>query len=202
MTTERRCIATDQVRPVDSLVRFVVGPDNTIVPDIDGKLPGRGLWVAAERSAFEKAVAKGGFAKAARMAVSVPPDLVERVEGLLVARIKASLGLARRAGQLALGYDNVARAFDGKIAPRLLVEASDGAPDGRRKLAAAACRHGLRIATLDCLSSAEMSLALGRPNVIHAAVKPGPLAERLIVDSARLNGLRAMALPVGNERNA
>jgi uncharacterized protein len=200
--TERRCIATGEVRPVESLVRFVVGPDNTIVPDIEGKLPGRGLWVAAERAAFEKAMAKGGFAKAARQVVSVPSDLVERTQSLLVARIKASLGLARRAGQLVQGYDNVVRALGDKIAPRLLVEACDGAHDGRRKLAAAADRHGLHAVLIDGLSSDELSLALGRANVIHAAVKPGPLAERLIVDSARLNGLRAMAPPVGNERNA
>jgi hypothetical protein len=194
--TERRCIATGEVRPVESLVRFVVGPDAAIVPDIEGKLPGRGLWVTAERAALEKA--RTAFAKAARQAVVVPPDLVLRVEALLAARLKASLGLAQRAGLLVQGFDNVLRSFETKNPPRLLVEASDGAADGRRKLQAAAGKLGLQTAILDCLSSAELSLALGRSNVIHAAVKPGLLAERLIVDSARLDGLRA----VGKERNA
>jgi hypothetical protein len=191
---ERRCIATGKVRPVEGLVRFVVGPDNTIVPDIEGKLPGRGLWVTA--GALEKA--RGAFAKTARKPVIVPADLVQRVEALLVARLKASLGLARRAGLLVQGFDNVLRSLEAKIPPRLLVEASDGAAEGRRKLQAAVGKLGLHVASIDCLSGAELSLALGRSNVIHAAVKPSLLAERLIVDSARLDGLRA----VGKERNA
>lgn len=200
MTTERRCVATGEVRPMDSLIRFVVGPDGQIVPDIEGKLPGRGLWVSPD--ALAKAMGKGAFAKAARQAVAVPPDLAERVADLLVRRLKASLGLAQRAGLLLSGFDTVLRALEARNPPRLLVEAADGAADGRRKLQAAVLRQGLQLVTLDCLSGAELSLALGQSNVIHAAVKPGPLAERLIVDSARLNGLRAKAQVFANERDA
>ena len=118
-------------------------------------------------------------------------------------------GMARRAGQLVFGFDNVLRALDEKVPPRVLIEAQDGAADGRRKLSGSAYARGLSVETIDCLSRAELSLALGRENVIHAAVKPGPLAERLIVDSARLLGFRARPVadgtagssPARNERD-
>jgi len=194
---ERRCIATGEVRPDNLLIRFVVGPDGDIVPDISGKLPGRGMWVTADRLVLKQAVAKNAFAKAAKASVAVPSDLAERVERLLASHMQSDLGLARRAGQLVLGFDNVLRALDGKVPPRLLIEAQDGAADGRRKLAGSAAARGLRVETVDCLTRAELSLALGRENVIHAAVKPGPLAERLIFDSARLLGFRATAAADG-----
>jgi len=203
---QRRCIATGRLRPVEELVRFVVGPDGDVVPDVAGKLPGRGLWVTAQRAALAHAVAKNDFAKAAKASVKVAPDLAERLEALLASRMLADLGLARRAGQLVFGFDNVMRALDAKSPPGALVEALDGAADGRKKLASAAASRGLHTPTIACLSRAELSLALGRENVIHAALKPGPLAARLIVNSARLAGLRgretAGSIPAGNERHA
>jgi hypothetical protein len=206
---ERRCIATGEVRPVETLVRFVVGPEGDVVPDIEAKLPGRGLWVTADGAILARAIAKNNFPKAAKASVKVAPDLPARVEARLAGRMLSDLGLARRAGQLVMGFDNVSRAMDGKPPPRVLVEASEGAADGRRKLASAAAARGLRVETIDCLTRAELSLALGRENVIHAAVKPGPLAERLIFDSARLRGFRgrpaadetAGSSPARNERN-
>jgi len=187
---ERRCITTGEVRSVENLVRFVVGPEGNIVPDIEAKLPGRGLWVTADGAILARAVAKNDFPKAAKAPVKVALDLVARVEKRLVGRMLSDLGLARRAGQLVLGFDNVTRALDTKPPPRVLVEASEGAADGRKKLAGSAAARGLRVETIDCLTRAELSLALGRENVIHAAVKPGPLAERLILDSVRLRGFR------------
>jgi hypothetical protein len=105
----------------------------------------------------------------------------------------SDLGLARRAGQLVLGYDNVARALEAKSPPVVLVEAGDGAPEGRRKLLSMARAKGLEPVVLDCLASTELSLALGRENVVHAAIKFGRLAERLTVDAGRLSGLRRAA---------
>jgi uncharacterized protein len=189
---ERRCIVTGELRPSALLIRFVARPGGEIFPDIAGKLPGRGLWVAAERDVLTRTTIANAFAKAAKAPVKVAPDLAQRVEILLSEHMLADLGLARRAGLLVLGFDNVFKALDVKVPPRALVEASDGAADGRRKLAAAAASRQLTVETLDCLTSAELSLALGRENVIHAAVKPGPLAERLIADCARLKGLRAL----------
>ncbi|MDE2183162.1 MAG: RNA-binding protein [Alphaproteobacteria bacterium] len=203
---ERRCIVTGATAPEDRLVRFVVGPDADIVPDLDAKLPGRGLWVAAERATLAKAVAKQAFAKAAKATVKVAEDLPDHVERLLVARMQSDLGLARRAGLAFLGFDNVLRAMDAKVPPRLLIEASDGAADGRRKLANAAFARGIEAPTIDGLTSDELGLALGRENVIHAAVKPGALADRLLLNATRLQGFRPRPAgpsgsnPVRNER--
>jgi predicted RNA-binding protein YlxR (DUF448 family) len=187
---ERRCIATGAILPEEKLVRYVVGPDSDIVPDLDAKLPGRGIWLSADRAAIAKVLAKGGFAKAAKAKVSAAPDLADRVEKLLVARLQADLGMARRAGLLESGFDKVLRALDNKIPPRLLFEAAGPAGDGRRKLAGAIRSRGLEVDIIAILSRDELSLALGRENVVHAAVRPGALADRLFLNAKRLAGLR------------
>jgi predicted RNA-binding protein YlxR (DUF448 family) len=190
---ERRCIVTGQVLPKDRLIRFVAGPDGVVVPDLAAVLPGRGLWVLAERAVVEKAALKGHFAKAARAQVKASPDLAARVEALLVRRMMADLGLARRSGVLVLGSDQVLRALAGKLPPAALIDASDGAADGKRKIRALARGRGWQPVLIVALSSSELSLALGRVNVIHASLKPGRLAERLICDAARLGGFRPQA---------
>ena len=194
---ERRCIVTGRVLPESGLIRFVAAPDGAIVPDLAAKLPGRGLWVSAERAILEAAVAKNQFARAAGSAVKPDKDLAGRVESLIVRRMLDELGLARRSGALVLGYDAVARSLDAKNPPDLLIEASDGATDGRRKLLALAAARGRTPRVIDCFSSAELSLALGRENVVHAALKPGRLSERLGLEAGRLKGLRPATGPVG-----
>jgi hypothetical protein len=187
---ERRCIVTGEVLPERKLVRFVVGPDNDIVPDLAAKLPGRGIWASADTSLLQRAVSKNLFAKAAKAQVKVAADLPMRVERLLVARIQDHLGLARRSGQLVLGFDTVERALTARRKPALLVQASDGADDGFRKLVAITTAQGLEIPALTALVRKELSVALGRENVVHAALFPGPLADRLALDAARLEGFR------------
>lgn len=189
----RRCIVSGTVLPEARLIRFVVGPEGEIVPDIAAKLPGRGIWLAADRQALEKAAAKNHFARAAGRPVRVAPDLAARVEALLIRRIGDDLGLARRSGAVILGFDKISRALAGRSPPAVLVEAADGAADGRRKLLGVASAHGLSPKVLDCLNSQELSLALGRENVVHAALKSGHLAERLDMNAGRLAGLRAPA---------
>jgi uncharacterized protein len=187
---ERRCIATGAILPEDELVRYVVSPDGDIVPDLDAKLPGRGIWLSATRTAMAKAMAKGDFARCAKAKVTVPADLPERVEHLLVTRIQADLGMARRAGLLDAGFDNVLRALGKKISPCLLFQAADASADGRRKLDGVLRSRGLKAATIDLLTRDELGLALGRQNVVHAAVRPGVLADRLKLNAKRLAGLR------------
>ena len=194
---ERRCIVSGEVLADDKLVRFVLDPEGNVVPDVAAVLPGRGIWVRASREAVDTAVAKNLFSKAAKEKVHAAPDLADRVEQRLVAKMLGDLGLARRAGQLVLGFDNVSRALDAKTPPMLLIEARDGASDGRRKLRQACTARGLKIQVIEALDAAELSLALGRENVVHAALKPGRLAERLIQDACRLAGFRAP-----NERHA
>ena len=187
---ERRCVVSGEVLSEDRLIRFVVSPDGEVTPDIAAVLPGRGIWVGATRDAVNAAVKRNLFAKAAKTNVTVAPDLADRVEALLVARIQADLGMARRSGQIHLGFNTVQRALQSAAPPALIVEASDGATDGKRKLFAAGHARGLKIETLECLSSQEIGLAVGRENVIHAALKSGRLQERLSFDAGRLKGFR------------
>jgi predicted RNA-binding protein YlxR (DUF448 family) len=187
---ERRCIVTREVLPESQLVRFVVGPENEIVPDLAAKLPGRGLWVRADRASLEQAVKKNLFAKAAKANVRAAADLPARVEALLVVRMQEHLGLARRSGALVLGFDSVVRALGSRRKPAALVEARDGAEDGRRKVLAVARAQGIEPIIIAALRSDELSMALGRETVIHGALFPGPLAERLALDAERLEGFR------------
>jgi predicted RNA-binding protein YlxR (DUF448 family) len=190
MDRERRDIVSGQVMPEHRLIRFVADPDGQVVPDIAARLPGRGLWVEARAAAIARAVEKKLFSRAAKRQVSATPDLAARAEKALVQRMLGDLGLARRSGALVLGFDNVQRALDGHTPPRVLIEASDGAADGKRKLYAAAYRRHMGCAVIECLTSAELGLALGRENVIHAAIQPGGLADRLVFDAERLAGFR------------
>jgi len=181
----RRCVVTREVLPKAALIRFVVGPDGAIVPDVGEQLPGRGLWVKAAADALA-AAAKGQFAKAARRPVTVAPDLAARTEVLLTQRCLDIVGLARRAGQAVAGFEKVREALaHGRAA--VLLAAADGAADGRAKLQAL----GRDLPLVELFSVAELSAALGRENVVHAALGPGRLAERLVVESGRLAGVRA-----------
>lgn len=181
----RRCIVSRAVRPKAELVRFVVSPDGLVVPDVDERLPGRGLWLSAARDVVDTARAKGLFAKAAQARVEVPADLADRVEALLLGRCESLLGLARRAGQLVAGFEKV-REWLAKGKAGLLVEAADGAADGRTKLAGAAGD----LPRIEVLRAAEMARALGREHVVHVAVAPGGLADGLRREAARLAGFR------------
>jgi hypothetical protein len=196
-THERKCIVSGKLRDRAHLIRFVVSPDGEAVPDLAAKLPGRGLWVSADRTAIEIAVAKNHFSKAAKTNVKAAADLASRVEALIARRMTDDLGMAKRSGALVSGFDNVARALESTKAPGALVEASDGAADGRRKLANLARARGISVPVIDALTSVEIGLALGRENVIHAALKSGALAERLIFEAGRLCGFRAAGKHAG-----
>lgn len=188
---ERRDIVSGHVMPENRLLRFVAAPDGAMVPDVAAKLPGRGVWVEASRVAIAKAVEKKLFARAAKAQVTATADLAERAEKALVTRMLGDLGIARRSGALVLGFDNVLRALEGPKPPKVLIEAFDGASDGKRKLYAAAHRLELSCVVIESLTRAELGLALGRENVIHAAIQPGGFADRLILDAERLSGFRS-----------
>jgi predicted RNA-binding protein YlxR (DUF448 family) len=169
------------------LIRFVAGPDGVATPDLARKLPGRGLWVAADRESVATAAKKGLFARAAKAKVTASTDLPDQVERLLKVRLLSALGLARRAGDLTSGFEKVSSAISsGKAA--WLVEASDGAVDGRRKLVALARRQASPPGLVGLFNSTELSLALGGENVIHTAFLAGRAAERWAEDVRRLAG--------------
>ena len=185
----RRCLATGESRVKTELVRFVVAPDGKLVADVAGRLPGRGLWLTARRDILAAAVTKRLFARAARQAVIIEDGLADRVEALLAQRCRDHIGLARRAGQVVMGFVKVQAALSaGKAA--VLVAAADGAADGRAKLRAAA--PGLPL--VECLTSVELGAAFGREHVVHAALAAGRLAEMLVGDARRLDGFRPRAV--------
>jgi hypothetical protein len=183
---------TNEVLPEARLVRFVVGPDARIVPDVEAKLPGRGIWVRAERETIAKAVEKKLFGRAAKANVTSDAELPALTEERLVARMFALLGLARRAGDLTLGHEKVEQALRSPRPPAVLIQASDASPDGERKLRAAALANGIYPFVIGCFSNDELSLALGLPNVVHASLKSGRFAEALIFESERLAGFRPL----------
>jgi predicted RNA-binding protein YlxR (DUF448 family) len=186
---QRRDIVSGAVMDEARLIRFVAGPDGAVVPDIGRKLPGRGLWVEASREAVEAAARKGAFSRAAKIRLTAPPDLADRVEALLARQCLDGLGLARRAGTLTSGFEKVSSAVSaGKAA--WLIEASDGARDGRGKILALARRSPRPPKVCGAFSADELGLALGLGHAIHAAFLAGRWAERWSEALARLAGFR------------
>jgi len=182
---ERRCIATGESAAKTGLIRFVVAPDGTVHPDIAAKLPGRGLWVSANRKALDRAVRKNLFARAARRPVVVPDDLVLKTEALLARRLIELVSLARKSGQAIAGYEKVKGAVvSGSVA--ILLQARDGSAAQKAKIRPPSGQNTL----ISCLSGHELGLAFGRENVIHAALAAGGLTLRIVEDAARLAGVR------------
>jgi predicted RNA-binding protein YlxR (DUF448 family) len=194
----RRCIVTRQALEKAAMIRFVLDPEGRVVPDLKGKLPGRGLWVTADRAVLAEAAKRNAFAKAARQSAKVPADLVERVAELARREVAELIGLARKSGQLRAGFEKVQIALEaGKV--RVLIAASDGAEDGRGKLARLASRTGAGsgVEIVAPLTAAELAQALGREHAVHAAVAPSGIADRIIAACRRLSGLQAGGLQVG-----
>lgn len=182
---ERKCIVTGEVQPKGGLIRFVVSPDGLLVPDVLGKLPGRGIWVSADRKALETAVKKKAFARAARQPVELPEDLVGIVEGAVARHVVELLGLARKSGDAVAGYEKVKDWLD-KERATVLIQASDGSGRGKSKLSTP---H--RGTFIGWLTSGEIGQAFGRQQAVHAALAAGGLAKRVVEEAQRLKGLRA-----------
>ncbi|WGU40282.1 RNA-binding protein [Phenylobacterium sp. NIBR 498073] len=188
---ERRDIVSGQVMDEGALVRFVAGPGGLVVPDLARKLPGRGLWVAADRASVETAVKKGAFSRAAKAKLAASADLADQVESLLRRRLLDGLGLAKRAGELISGFEKVASTLNaGKAA--WLIEASDGAADGRRKILNVARKSPKPPQLCGLFDAEELGLALGAENVIHTAFLAGRGADRWTNDVRRLSGFRPL----------
>lgn len=189
---ERRCVATGEVRPEAELLRVALGPDGQVVPDLAARLPGRGGWVSANRECVDKAVRKGLFARAFERKVTAPDDLADRFEALLEARALSLLGLSRRAGRLAMGYDAAKLALKGAARPAFRIEALDGAEDGRAKLdrIAEAIHPGLPVA--GCFTADALGAALGRERTVHAVLADGSEARGFALTLGKLAGFRAI----------
>ncbi|MEM1346805.1 MAG: RNA-binding protein [Pseudomonadota bacterium] len=190
---ERRCIASGVSGTTARLIRFVLGPDGTAVPDLAEKLPGRGAWLTADRALVEKACRKRLFSRAFRTQTQAPEDLADRLEALLASRLIETLALARKAGQVVTGFEKTRERLTGQRAGAL-VQAFDGAPEGRAKLR----RLAPELPLIAVLGQAELGLAFGRDFAIHAALDKGGFARRALYEADRLAGLRPGATDPGH----
>jgi uncharacterized protein len=188
---ERRCVVTHAARPVAELIRFVIGPDGEVVPDVKGRLPGRGVWISAARETVEAAVKRHAFARGFKRDVRVPADLALRTERLLERGALDALAMAGKAGLVAAGFAKAAAALERDETVALL-HAAEGSADGARKLEAIWRRRTPEKALLmiEFLTSAQLDLALGRPNVIHAALLAGSASDTFLSRSRRLERFR------------
>jgi uncharacterized protein len=182
---ERKCIVTGESQPKGGLIRFVVGPGDQVVPDLLGRLPGRGFYVVASRPALEKAVKKGLFARAARMPVKVPDGLVDEIEDQLARRVVDLISLARKAGDAVMGFEKVKDWLEKRRAV-VLIQASDGSERGKTKLHAPPGDDGF----IGCLTARELGLSFGREHAIHGALASGGLTPRVVEEAAKLAGMR------------
>jgi uncharacterized protein len=195
---ERFCIVTRAVRPVETLIRLVIAPSGEAVTDLKHKLPGRGVWVTGTRAALEQAIASRALARGFRRDVRVSADLVARTEALLESAALDALAIARKAGLVVIGFGKVeaALARDPVVA---LLHAAEAAPDGVKKLDAVLRRMGQArsVAVIRILTAAQLDLALGRPNVVHAALLAGRATETFMARLRRVERFRGNEL--GNE---
>lgn len=192
--SERRCIVTGETALKAGLIRFVIGPDNMVYPDVLEKLPGRGMWVTASRDALDKA-GKGQFSKSAKQAVNVPVGLTDEVERQLARRVVDLIALARKAGSAVCGFEKVKGWVSGGERVRALLQASDGSERGKTKLWTP---EGARY--FGCLTAQELGLAFGRGEVVHGALASGRLSDRVVEEAVKLKSLREIEGGEGTDR--
>ncbi|GAB5456880.1 MAG: RNA-binding protein [Henriciella sp.] len=185
----RQCAVTRERLAPDALIRFVRSPDGTVVPDVFGKLPGRGAWVTADRAIIADSVENHVFSRAFKTQSRPIDDILQEVERQLLQRCIGLLGMAKKSGVAVLGFDQV-RAYIRKQEPGWLLEASDGAEDGRNKVhfLAKAIYEDVKVA--GAMSSAELGVAFGREHVIHALLEQGSLSDAFSIAYRRLIGFR------------
>jgi len=181
---DRKCLATGEVQPKHGLVRFVIGPDGQVVADIMGKLPGRGVYVTAEREALEVAVKKKLFSRGFKTQVTLPDGLVDEVERQILRRLIELLSLARKSGAAVGGYEKV-KDWLSKEEAQVLIQAVDGSGRGKSKLSTPHMGN-----YIGCLTADELGMAFGRQTVIHAALASGGLSKRVVEEAQRLQGMR------------
>jgi len=187
---ERLCAVTRTVRPVDELIRFVAGPDG-VVPDLKRKLPGRGLWITADRATLAEAMARKVFPRGFKREVRVPAELAEQTERLLARAVLDALAIAGKAGLAAIGFAKTEAALlHGKAVA--LLHGSDAGEDGVKTLAATARQvpDAPPPVVVRAFTSAELGLALGRSNVVHAALLAGPASDTFLRRFRRLERFR------------
>ena len=187
--SERFCALTRASLPVSDMIRFVVGPDGEAVPDVKRKLPGRGLWITATRQSLDEAIKRNVFARGFKRDIRVAADLAATTERLIERAALDALAIAGKAGLVVSGFSKVEAAI-GREAIAAVIQAADAAADGKRKIyGVLRCQSGAqpnKIAIVDAFTSAQLDLALGRLNVVHAALIAGPASETFLSRAARI----------------
>lgn len=186
-SVDRQCALTREVKPASDLIRFVLGPDGAIWPDVDEKAEGRGVWVTLSEAAVREAARKNVFARSLKATVTLPADLAALTREHLTQRLLGALGMAKKAGQFVNGNTRVQSALRSGDAIALIT-ASDAAPDGRNKMVGLLKALGIDtiIPHLEVLESSQLDLALGTENVIHAALTKGAAAHSALARAQRL----------------
>src|SRR5262245_18827752 len=189
--SERLCAATGEVTPVAEMIRFVVAPDGSVVPDLKRRLPGRGIWITATRPALRNALARKAFARSFKREVRVAGDLVDSTERLLEQAALDALAMAHKAGRAILGFAKIEAAL-GRERVAALIHASDASPDGVRKLQGSLRQRpdAENIVIIDTFAISQLDLAFGRANVVHAVLVAGPETEAFLARVARLERFR------------
>jgi predicted RNA-binding protein YlxR (DUF448 family) len=195
---QRHCALTRTLKPVDEMVRFVIGPGSHTVPDIKRKLPGRGLWITGTRAAINAAIKDNVFVRSFKQKVRVAADLAATTEQLMERSALDALAIAGKAGLVIAGFAKVEAAI-GRDDLLALIHAADAAADGKRKLDAALQRKSpekqQEIAIIGELTGAQLDLALNRPNVVHAALLAGPVSDTFLARAKRLERFRTGQSP-------
>ena len=189
--SERLCAATGEVTPVAEMIRFVVAPDGSVVPDLKRRLPGRGIWITATRPALRSALARKAFARSFKREVQVAGDLVDSTERLLEQAALDALAMTHKAGRSIIGFARVEAAL-GRERVAALIQGSDAGRDGVRKLHASLQQRpdAENIVIIDTFAISQLDLAFGRANVVHAVLVAGPESEAFLVRVARLERFR------------
>jgi len=199
---ERFCAATGIVRPVADMIRFVVSPDGLAVADLKRRLPGRGIWITATRQALRTAIARKAFGRGFKRDVKLAPDMVEATERLLEQGALAALAIAHKARQVAIGFAKAESALN-RVRIVALLHAADAAADGARKLDAVLRRRldldAGKIPVIDTFTSVQLDLALGRSNVIHAALLAGRESDTFMARAGLLDRFRTGGLGDRND---
>jgi len=195
-SVERRCLASGGIRDPKDMVRFVLSPEGVVTPDIAGKLPGRGVWVSAERKSLEKTIALKSFARGFKGKAKLEGDLVNLTERLLMRRVLGLITMARKSSVIAMGFDQV-QSMARESAIKFRIEAKDGSKDGRGKIRtlSKAINREQELAdpiVIGCFTAEEIGNALARESIVHAAIRPCKLAKSLAVDVKKLSGFKEL----------
>lgn len=189
---ERRCVGTGELCQKSEMIRFVKGPDDQLVPDIAGKLPGRGVWTKSTFEALEAALKNGGFKRGLKSNVNVAADLAEQTSALLRRKVLSLLPMAMKAGQAYIGFDQVKTAAQTELLA-WRIEASDGSEGGRGKIRVLTRALSFELGqkptpVIGCFSARELGMAIGRTDIVHAAIKKGPMRKSFDQAAQRLAG--------------